>query len=213
MAIDLMKMETIQGPDSDNVDRINAFPDHLICHILSFLPTKESAATSVVSTSWRFIFTSVPDIDLLFDPTDDLELEANVLEFIDSWRLFKFFNLGCRILHLREMTRIRKLKLSLIWLYEKFRSHIDSLISAAFRFKVQELDIFVGVKIDPYAITCPGIFTCVSFFYLKLLVHSDNPKSVFLPNLKVLRVCLVGLVDDSIQRLIQGCPLLEERSL
>ncbi|XP_027149571.1 putative F-box/LRR-repeat protein At5g41840 [Coffea eugenioides] len=91
---------------------------------------------------------------------------------------------------------------------KKFRSLIDSWISAALLFNVQELEIFVSIR--HYAINCPGIFTCKTLVSLRLLVDSEVPSLVVLPNLKVLHMSLKGQVVDSVRRLIQGCPLLEE---
>ncbi|KAG2239282.1 hypothetical protein Bca52824_090142 [Brassica carinata] len=43
---------------------INKLPEDLRCHILSFLSTKEAALTSVLSKSWRDLFTLIPNLDL-----------------------------------------------------------------------------------------------------------------------------------------------------
>nr|XP_027118545.1 F-box/LRR-repeat protein At4g14103-like [Coffea arabica] len=208
-----MMMKSTPGSDVGSVDRISALPDPLICHILSFLPLKESAATSVLSTRWKFLFASLADIDLQFKSTYRPNVRKSVLEFIDSQRLIKFLYLAWRILQFRDGVPITKLTLSVFWIYEmvdkKFRSLIDSWISAALLFNVQELKIFVSIR--HYAINCPGIFACKTLVSLRLLVVSTEvPSLVVLPNLKVLHMSLKGQVVDSVRRLIQGCPLLEE---
>lgn len=54
------------------MDRINGLSDDIICHILSFLPIKESALTSVLSKRWRKLFAFTPN--LLID--HDLEVSS-----------------------------------------------------------------------------------------------------------------------------------------
>ncbi|XP_004305027.1 PREDICTED: F-box/FBD/LRR-repeat protein At5g56420-like [Fragaria vesca subsp. vesca] len=49
------------------VDRISALPDDLIVSIVSLLPLKEAAATSVLSTRWRHIWTFVTTLDFHHD--------------------------------------------------------------------------------------------------------------------------------------------------
>ncbi|KAL6653168.1 hypothetical protein ACP70R_012093 [Stipagrostis hirtigluma subsp. patula] len=45
-------------------DRLSALPDDVIAHVLSFLPTPVSAATSVLSRRYRHLWASVPDLNL-----------------------------------------------------------------------------------------------------------------------------------------------------
>nr|XP_027062783.1 uncharacterized protein LOC113689155 isoform X2 [Coffea arabica] len=53
------------SPDDDcQEDRLSALSDSVLCHILSFVPTKLAASTSILSTRWRYIFFGVPKLDL-----------------------------------------------------------------------------------------------------------------------------------------------------
>ncbi|XP_059657003.1 putative FBD-associated F-box protein At3g50710 isoform X2 [Cornus florida] len=46
-----------------NEDRISNLPRSLIGYILSFLPTKNAVATSVLSTKWKYRWTSITTLD------------------------------------------------------------------------------------------------------------------------------------------------------
>ncbi|WCJ28580.1 F-box/RNI-like superfamily protein [Euphorbia peplus] len=48
---------------ADN-DMISKLPDSILCHILSFMPTKYSVQSSILSRRWRFTWTSVSVLDL-----------------------------------------------------------------------------------------------------------------------------------------------------
>ncbi|CAI9110396.1 OLC1v1010407C1 [Oldenlandia corymbosa var. corymbosa] len=54
--------------DAIPVDRISDLPEAIICHILSFLPTKEVVATSFLSKSWKDQWTKVTNLE--FDDRD-----------------------------------------------------------------------------------------------------------------------------------------------
>nr|XP_027061241.1 FBD-associated F-box protein At5g60610-like [Coffea arabica] len=76
------------------VDRISGLPDAILSHILSYLPTKLAAATSVLllSTTWADIFASVPNIDLQY--------WGITLEHV---RFTMFINFGLRVILLRKL--------------------------------------------------------------------------------------------------------------
>lgn len=53
-------------------DRLSNLSDDLIYCILSFLSTKESYRTCVLSTRWRSIYTKIPDLHFEFPEESDL---------------------------------------------------------------------------------------------------------------------------------------------
>lgn len=69
------------------MDLISNLPDEIICHILSFLTTKEAASTSILSKKWRNRFALVPNLDISYYPYPEegkkWETRLSFMDFID----------------------------------------------------------------------------------------------------------------------------------
>ncbi|CAI9108152.1 OLC1v1007687C1 [Oldenlandia corymbosa var. corymbosa] len=193
--------------DDDDVDKISELPNSILCHILSFLPSKEAAATSILCTRWKDLYAFVPviDLDYTHNSTDVTEGFLN------------FINLCDRMILLRQGTPVRKLRLCLRRIRTRFHDILDSTISAALLCPTQELELSIHhMNFTVYDFP-PGIFISETIVNLKLSsswtpfpLHT-LPGSVSLPELKVLHLHFRLLVDTiSIKRLIEGCPQLEE---
>nr|KYP55999.1 Putative F-box/LRR-repeat protein At5g41840 family [Cajanus cajan] len=85
-------------------DRISSLPDELVCHILSFLPTKEAVATSVLAKNWKPLWLSVPTLH--FNDQNYLQNEDTYSRFLqsvytvmllrDASQPIQSFNLECK---------------------------------------------------------------------------------------------------------------------
>ncbi|TKY49091.1 F-box/FBD/LRR-repeat protein [Spatholobus suberectus] len=182
----------------EQVDRISSLPDDVICHILSFLPTKDAVNTSVLSTRWRSLWTSV-----------------STLDFEDNWPCFPrktYASVLGSIIVQRKATCIKKLILS-----NYNRSFnidmISTLVSAAVTQNLEEMHLLCYYFLE--AALPNTLFTCKTISVLNLslgwTINLNHISSFHLPSLKVLHLSLLYLVDDeSMMRLFSGCPVLEE---
>ncbi|KAF5782341.1 putative F-box domain, leucine-rich repeat domain superfamily, F-box-like domain superfamily [Helianthus annuus] len=60
-------------------DRLSSLPDDLILKTLSFIDTKHAIRTSVLSSRWRYIWTSTPRLDF---STRDFRTLAKFSKFV-----------------------------------------------------------------------------------------------------------------------------------
>ncbi|KAK7373619.1 hypothetical protein VNO80_07034 [Phaseolus coccineus] len=197
--------------DDDNTDRLSALSDCVLLHILSRLDTKEAAVTSILSSRWRHLFLSLHEINLHFCVNDDAS---------DFHRLFELFiRFGVRVLEQRNKAPIRRIRLYVKHFVESFRFGFESLVmfiaAAVSTYRVEKINVFV--EMDKTTVPCcvtvpPGMFSSESLvgLHLNLSVGWNVPEFVWLSNLKYLHLISFRLVDeDSIQRLLQGCPSLK----
>ncbi|CAL9224231.1 unnamed protein product [Arabidopsis halleri] len=92
-------METKRVLPSGSLDSISSLPDEILAKILSFLPTKRAASTSILSKRWKTLFPLMnllcsslylDDSDLLYP---DRQREESVVQ--DSFRNFVGKTLAC----------------------------------------------------------------------------------------------------------------------
>ncbi|KAK6921465.1 F-box domain [Dillenia turbinata] len=67
--------------DAEEEDRISKLPDAILTQILSRLPTELSVSTSVLSSRWRYVWTSVPD--LVFEFGEAIQRDPRFINFVD----------------------------------------------------------------------------------------------------------------------------------
>lgn len=181
--------------------RICDLPDEVLCHILSFLPTKFAVGTSILSRRWRNLWLSLSSFDfdygLLLHPGRS---------GIGSERRMIFTNFVNRVL-LRTVVPHSKTFRLVCGKY--FGTVVHTWISAAIKGNVQELVL----GISRFKRLPRMLFTSNTLVSLKISaeVRSDVPLLVWLPSLKILHLKMWYYTDDiAFQRLLRGCPVLEE---
>jgi hypothetical protein len=65
-------------------DIISTLPDAILCHILSFLPTKKAVGTSILSHRWKHLYRSVPVLEFTDIYVQDQNSNFNFNDFVSS---------------------------------------------------------------------------------------------------------------------------------
>ncbi|GFQ01395.1 putative F-box/FBD/LRR-repeat protein at4g13965 [Phtheirospermum japonicum] len=178
-----------------SVDRLSALPDHVLCHILSFLPTKTSVKTSILSTRWSFIWAHVPTLDFHHKDYHTATYLPNIVS---------------RVMSLHKVQTLDSLRL----IFQDCSDfELETLIIIAKSRNVRNLDI----EVDSEYTLPRRLFTFTTLVRLTLSGFPCIYKTggdVHLPRLKRLHLdYLLFQVDEDLPRLLSGCPVLEDLTL
>ncbi|CAA7043431.1 unnamed protein product [Microthlaspi erraticum] len=201
------------------MDKIIGFSDdELLLKILTYLPTKDSVRTSVLSKQWKFLWMRVPKLEY-----DDTNLYYRIHQCIckgdstradsllsESQRMWSFID---KSLALHRSPVMESLCLALR--NEPFQpKDITSWVELAVSRSVRELSIdFYRLHGKSKALLPSSLYTCKSLVTLKLQNHVlvDVPHVVRLPSLKTLHLRDLPYADEgSLQRLLSSSPVLED---
>ncbi|KAK4576674.1 hypothetical protein RGQ29_027284 [Quercus rubra] len=218
------KRQTLSPGKDAVVDRISSLPESLLCHILSFLPTKDSIATSILSTRWKLLWTLVPKLDLDSDKisTSELSLDDDDDDVEDA-REILFAHVVSSVLAKQECGELQTFRLK--WQFWWDGSHLDAWLRTAAARKVKELNLDIFTDRDENLNLPPSFFSCRTLVVLKLTgtididIDIETPSLSFnFPSLKILhlvRILLPSIINSpehSFLKLLSGCPLLEDLS-
>ncbi|KAL3508516.1 hypothetical protein ACH5RR_027917 [Cinchona calisaya] len=204
--LELQDVGAVLNVDEAN-DRISRLPNCVLQYILSFLPTKEAVATSMLARRWRDIWTAVPVVDF-----DDSMLYSDRLNSWHPIEITRFMNFVERVLLLRDASKIERFRLSCRVCFSA--SHVHAWILEAIRHGVQELDLCLFVEETFLLPHC--VYNCGTLTSIKLEMNCvlQLPSIISFPSLKSLHLGLVTFPDDiSTQRLFSFCPVLEELAI
>ncbi|GLT45818.1 hypothetical protein SLA2020_196220 [Shorea laevis] len=166
-----------------SVENINSLPDEVLCHILSFLPTKDAVRTSFVSRRWRYLYTLVSNLDFELRPDYGDDSSVNqLMNFVDRVLLFHSrpsvvrFRLKC--IHYNEGIGTPQ--------FDTLR--IDGWIRAVMWRSIQELELDITESDINLEFLPASLFACETLVVLKFCLVSGYDSSDF-PS----KVCLQGL--------------------
>ncbi|KAL0711473.1 hypothetical protein Bca4012_018451 [Brassica carinata] len=183
-------------------DLISSMPDEVLGKILSLLPTRLSASTSVLSKRWRNLLSLVDTLhfsDEIGNPRGFFDFVDTTLARLSNSSIIKTFSLTCKhsLLHRHcESSRVDK------W--------IRTVLEGGFL----ELHLDgVGIhhiQSEFFTSNTLAKLTLSNEFYLDGLGPLGG---LFFPKLKSLSLLSVGFWDDTsttYEYLISGCPVLDE---
>ncbi|XP_078180424.1 F-box/LRR-repeat protein At4g14103-like isoform X2 [Carex rostrata] len=211
----MMNIKARVSEENDGIDMITSLPNDILTHILSFLSTKNTVQTCILSKGWINTWASVPD--LKFDikefglPENIDDHEMHVEEFVTKFEL-----LVKNVLEKREAFRVNRFQLCLdsgvFWPCKVLADYISDVM----KLEPRECSIKLCSR-EKFNLNTDLIFTCASLIYVELCVSTKGRlfvamelNSVNLPCLKTLKLGRVRMSDDSLKKLLLGCPVLEE---
>jgi hypothetical protein len=182
------------------MDIISTLPDAVLCHVLSFLETKQAVATSILSKRWKHLWLSVPVLD--FSNTHVTNQEANFLfnDFVYSVLLSRDSAIPIKIFRLFVMHNHT--------LHVSFAKWINFVLQRG----VEYLDLQVGTGSSILPI---NIFSCTTLVVLKLRFFLLDPRFssvlLLLPSLKTLHLRFIRFPNhQDFMLLLAQCPNLED---
>ncbi|GAY41470.1 hypothetical protein CUMW_059680 [Citrus unshiu] len=172
-------------------DMISALPDSILCHILSYIPTKHAVATSIIARRWKNVWTAMPNLS--FDdrfcqrpPASTYVPLRGFADFVHTVLLrtnpakIAKFSLYCsRPTNLARFydwiaTALMR-EVGEIQLYLGQQSHVELLeaIYSAACLKVLRLDSDFSIQVDPYrAIQLLVGINCCKYLHLSASIMS-----------------------------------------
>ncbi|TXG69029.1 hypothetical protein EZV62_003964 [Acer yangbiense] len=188
------------------MDRFSELPDYIIHQIMSYLPKKESAQTSILSKRWEGLFASYPILDF----PDSYTYLSNE-KYSRKHRINKFIEFvdASLLRFCQQKLCMQKFRLSIDVLddHEGSFAFLDKWIRLAIEKKVEELDF----DVQAYRMyTLPQeIFLAKSVTTLKLGgCKLENP--FIIHSLKSLTLKDARINEEVLQKITSQCTSLED---
>lgn len=153
---------------SENIDRLSDLPDSIIHKILSLVDLRCAVQTSVLSKRWRFLWTSLTD----------LNFNGTCMDFTNFLTFNRFVS---RVLSTREDSNLYKIQLYSTW--SPHHSLLDMVIKYAVSHHIQNMVINYGHSTIRSFSLPPAFLTCQTLKTLQLSGFNFKALGFALPNL------------------------------
>lgn len=192
-----------QEPKIMDADRISKLPDHVIHHILSFLPTIDAVWTSLLSRRWRRMWYYVPTLKFSQFPPKDVESFYN---FVDDCLKHRMMGM-----HHDTKSVITSFELNTVYRGRHSKVKLDRWLSFIAQPHLQKLVLNIGSVRRRHYCLPEVVLNLASLTVLELVfVELEACYPVSLPSLEYLHLGHVQMEDEILHTLLLGCPSLEE---
>ncbi|XP_058772406.1 FBD-associated F-box protein At5g56370-like isoform X1 [Vicia villosa] len=178
-------------------DRISSLPDEIISHILSFLPTKLAATTSILSKRWHPLWLSVPTLNFNDKTSQNIE---SFLKFVSSALISRDITFPIQSFHLKCVNASKR----------RHSLDINAFFDAVAQRRIQNvrLDLTIRVNVPPSLFSCR---TLVVLHLRNMKVNRLSKLDVDFPLLTTLHLSFILFERmDYLAVLLYGCPVLQE---
>ncbi|KAK9284793.1 hypothetical protein L1049_023970 [Liquidambar formosana] len=204
--------------DSTRVRSLSDFPEHLLLHILSFLPTLDAIQTSFVCRKWRHLWSSLPFLHFshtLFPSSNSpSETRRSFTDFVD------------RTLILRSLFPLLQFHLQFDYAENRYASHVDSWIRYAIAHNVLDLDLDFFEERDfeyydddhddddhvyysfPFSVLRNGRVRVLKLSCCDLSLPTNMSVKHFF-SLRSMSLCKIYLTDQMVSDILKACVNLE----
>ena len=176
-------------------DRISKLSDDVLCHILSFLTTKEAIVTSLLSTRWSLLCSMLPSVHINCSKRIIQHYSSDVDIFVAK--------------HTQQ--NIRDFHLHCDTADDCCAYHADEWVSAVVAKKVQNIDISFCHYEEIY-LYFNTLFTSSTLVTLNITgsLNLELPPSIHLPNLNTLNLRVRSCLPlSNLSKLISESPALK----
>ncbi|KAL2337321.1 hypothetical protein Fmac_011767 [Flemingia macrophylla] len=179
------------------VDRISSLPDEVLCHILSFIPSKVAVSTSLLSKRWKPLWRLVPALDFDFPDDQRKESYSCFVQSVYTFILSRDLDQPLQRFRVRCQTPLCDTPVVNAWLNTAVQRRVESLYLSL---------LFPSIHIFS------TVLCCKTLVVLKLEnIEVNTFCSVDLPSLKILHLDRVIFLDPRhLVEFLSGAPNLED---
>ncbi|KAL3634862.1 hypothetical protein CASFOL_021916 [Castilleja foliolosa] len=188
-------------------DRLSQLPKPILHNILSLLPQNDAARTCVLSKSWRYLWHGRLNVE--FRDINCFDGKKEFWPFVDK-TLQRYLDQNLSLQKLLVDIRSVAVDFELLnkWISMAVTNMRVKSLTLIFRFYGKDKDFPL-----PLAVFQSESLVELHLRYLRLGTLKSDTDNVMLNNLQTLHLQQLDITDEIFEKIISGCPLLENLDL